>query len=236
MTRHQRLQRDLLLPKLLLTSALLGCVLLCWNVAESVGCETSTMKRTNLRLTVENLRCEYLTAPLGMDVAKPRLSWILRSADRGQKQTAYQILVASTPDLLASDRGDLWDSGKVSSDQSIQVEYSGRPLTSQRRCHWKARVWDQEDRPSAWSMPSLWTMGLQKPADWQAQWIGAVADRKDRTAEERIGRQPATTANPPYAALLLRREVTLSKTPLRATAYFCGLGYCELCINGGQGG
>jgi len=83
---------------------------------------------------VSDLRCEYLKDPLGIDVEKPRLSWVIevgrqRTEDRGQKQTAYQVLVASTPELLTKDKGDLWDSGKVDSDQSIQVEYAG-PSTS----------------------------------------------------------------------------------------------------------
>ena len=128
-----------------------------------------------------NLRCEYRDNPLGIDVAKPRLSWKIAAGDqraeaRGQKQTAYQVLVASSPELLAKNQGDLWDSGKVASDQSIQIEYAGKPLESRRVCHWKARVWvasgtDRKDKPSAWSAPALWSMGLLKPEDWQAKWI-----------------------------------------------------------------
>jgi len=97
---------------------------------------------------VANLRCEYLKDPLGIDVAKPRLSWKLETGDlkpeRGIKQTAYQVLVASTPELLAKDQGDLWDSGKVVGDRSIQVEYSGKPLVSGAECHWKVRVWEEK--------------------------------------------------------------------------------------------
>jgi len=123
-------------------------------------------------LEVENLRSEYRVNPLGIDVAKPRLSWVLEDDERGQKQTAYQILVASTPEILAKDQGDLWDSGKISSDQSIQVEYGGKPLESRAACHWKVRVWDAEGEVSNWSAPALWTIGLLKSEDWQAQWIG----------------------------------------------------------------
>jgi alpha-L-rhamnosidase len=95
---------------------------------------------------VTNLRCEYLNNPLGIDVLKPRLSWVSEAGSqesevRGQRQTAYQVLVASTPELLAKDKGDLWDSGKVEGDQSIQVEYVGKPLTSGMRCFWKVRGW-----------------------------------------------------------------------------------------------
>src|SRR5580704_12680516 len=84
--------------------------------------------------TLDNLRCEYLHDPLGIDAPKPRLSWIMQSDRRGTMQTAYQILVASSPELLARDKGDLWDSGKVRSDESAQVEYGGAPLQSRGIC------------------------------------------------------------------------------------------------------
>ena len=121
---------------------------------------------------LQNLSCEYLKDPLGIDSAKPRLSWIIKDDERGQKQTAYQILVASSPEILAQDQGDLWDSGKVACDRSIQVEYAGKPLGSQARCHWKVRVWDKDGEKSNWSETAMWSMGLLKPEDWTAKWIG----------------------------------------------------------------
>ncbi|MBI4325727.1 MAG: glycoside hydrolase family 78 protein [Chloroflexi bacterium] len=122
------------------------------------------------------MRCEYLANPLGIDVTKPRLSWVIQSDQRGQRQTAYQVLVASTPERLAKDQGDLWDSGKVASDQSIQVEYAGKLLASRQQCFWKVRAWDKDGKPSPWSAPASWTMGLLDPGDWQARWIAAPAD------------------------------------------------------------
>lgn len=116
-------------------------------------------------IAVENLRCEYRINPLGIDVIKPGLSWVLSSHQRGQNQTAYQILVASSPETLSKDQGDLWDSGKVASDQQLHITYGGKPLASRQRCHWKARVWDQSGEPSAWSEPALWSMGLLERAD-----------------------------------------------------------------------
>ena len=129
-----------------------------------------------LATTLTHLRCEYRENPLGIDAESPRLSWIMEdsgwwSATRSQRQTAYQILVASSAELLKQNKGDCWDSGKVASDQSIQVEYQGKPLVSRMRCYWKVRVWDKEGQASAWSQPALWTMGLLKPGDWSAQWI-----------------------------------------------------------------
>ena len=129
---------------------------------------------------VGTLRCEYLKDPLGVDVAKPRLSWKLETEDlkpeRGIKQAAYQILVASTPEILAKDQGDLWDSGEVSSDRSIQVEYAGKPLDSGMRYYWKVRVWDREGEASDWSQPAQWLMGKLKPEDWTAKWIAMKVD------------------------------------------------------------
>ncbi|MCU0915894.1 MAG: glycoside hydrolase family 78 protein [Planctomycetes bacterium] len=130
------------------------------------------------KLTPRSLRCEYLVNPLGIGAVQPRLSWIVGSGERAQMQTAYRILVASHPRLLNQEEGDLWDTGKVVSNRSIQVVYSGRPLSSRMRCYWKLRVWDKDDAPSAWSRPALWTMGLLKPEDWRAKWIGFDASRK----------------------------------------------------------
>jgi alpha-L-rhamnosidase len=124
-------------------------------------------------LQPQNLRCEYLCNPVGLDLAAPRLSWTVASDQRGQCQTAYQILVAGSPEELAADQGDLWDSGRVESDQTIHLAYAGRPLSSSQRCFWKVRVWDRQGRPSAWSEPAAWSMGLLKPEDWKAQWIAA---------------------------------------------------------------
>jgi len=122
--------------------------------------------------TVTDLRCEHLTNPQGIGTTQPRLSWILRSPERGQRQTAYQILAATAESKLNANEGDLWDSGKVESDQSLNVRYAGRPLGSHAVCFWKVRVWDKEGRASAWSKPARWTMGLLDPTDWKAEWIG----------------------------------------------------------------
>ncbi len=89
------------------------------------------------------LTCEYLVNPMGIDVAAPRLAWINESGGRGQFQTAYRVLVAGSEVQLGTDRGDLWDSGKVRSTETIQIRYAGRPLESAQRVFWKVKVWDQ---------------------------------------------------------------------------------------------
>ena len=123
----------------------------------------------------DQLRCEYRVNPLGIDVTQPRLSWALAAANpkaRGLKQTAYRVLVASSEAALRTGKGDLWDSGRVESDQSVHVVYNGKPLTSGAQAFWKVQVWDQAGKPSAWSAPALWTMGLLNAADWKGKWIG----------------------------------------------------------------
>ena len=99
---------------------------------------------TTARTTVVETACEYATNPLGIDTAQPRLSWVLGSNRRGVMQKAYQVLVASSPERLAADAGDLWDSGRVQSDESVNVEYQGKKLSSRQTCFWKVRVWDDQ--------------------------------------------------------------------------------------------
>ena len=168
---------------------------------------------------VEQLRCEYLDGPLGIDTPQPRLSWILTTPApaRGARQTAYQILVASSDAALQHDQVDLWDSGKVASDETNQLRYAGKPLASRQQAFWKVRVWDQAGAASA-SEPARWEMGLLQPGDWQAKWIARTTD---------------TRSNP---APLLRRSFHLDGPVKQARVSVCGLGYYELYLNGGKVG
>ena len=118
------------------------------------------------------LRCEYLSEPLGLDEPAPRLSWVVESGQRGQRQTAWRVLVAGTEKLLGQDQGDLWDTGKVASDETIGAAYQGKPLVSHQRCFWKVKVWDRDGRESSWSKSASWSMGLLQAGDWKAEWIG----------------------------------------------------------------
>lgn len=97
-------------------------------------------------VSVAGLTCEYLRDPLGIGVVNPRLSWILSSETPDQVQSAYQVLAASSPDLLSEKKADLWNSGKVNSTQSIHIEYAGNTLESRDRCWWMVRVWDRDGK------------------------------------------------------------------------------------------
>ena len=127
---------------------------------------------TGKPLDVSTLRCEYLKNPLGIEITQPRLSWKIQSSQRGQKQTAYHILVASSMENLDNDQGDLWDSKKMVSDHSSQLVYKGTPLESKMQCYWKVKVWDKDGAPSKWSDSAKWSMGLLNSTDWEAQWVG----------------------------------------------------------------
>jgi alpha-L-rhamnosidase len=165
------------------------------------------------RLEVRDLRCEYLENPLGIDAAQPRLSWILATSARAQKQTAYQILAATSKDRLQPGHADLWDTGRVASDETSQVRYLGQPLRSGQLCFWKVRVWDQDGR-AVESPAARWEMGLLEDKDWAAHWIARTTD---------------TNSNP---APLLRRNFNLPGRIKQARLYICGLGYYEAYLNG----
>ncbi len=180
-------------------------------------------------VAVKELRCEYRVNPLGIDVVRPRLSWVLESSRRCQKQTAYRLLVASSAKNLKESRGDLLDTGKVESDRSIHVEYGGWPLKSRMRCYWKVKVWDKDGRDSQWSRLALWSMGLLEPSDWQARWIGSAADPNlAKLADEaHRSKMPA-----PLPAPFLRKSFLVEGDVRRATVYVTGLGLYELHLNG----
>ena len=184
---------------------LITIVLVFLSVSNFTGCKEEAA------LHVTNLSCEYFTDPQGIDAAEPQLSWQIKSDQRGQKQTAYHLLVASSQEKLAKDDGDLWDSGKIKSGQSRYIEYKGKLLKSRLECFWKVMTWDKDGKPSAWSEPAYWSMGLLEKEDWTAQWIGA----------------PDSATAPFY-----RHSFILDHLPERAPLYLASLGYFELFING----
>ncbi|AEE96391.1 alpha-L-rhamnosidase C-terminal domain-containing protein [Mahella australiensis] len=153
-----------------------------------------------------DLKCEYAVNPLGIDVSSPCLSWVLESHARKQAQTAYQILVATNLELLGEDIGDLWNSGKIASDESIHIAYEGKALKSYQRCFWKVRVWDSDGNLSEWSEPVFWEMGILYAHEWASKWIAA-----DLSFSQ--------------TAPLFRKKFRLDYDVSKARAYTCGLGY-----------
>ncbi|MFI9505143.1 family 78 glycoside hydrolase catalytic domain [Nocardia sp. NPDC052566] len=126
-------------------------------------------------VVVMGLTVNYLAEPRGIDDRTPALGWRLRSAGRAVVQSAYQVRAASTPQLLALDTPDLWDSGTIASGRQVDVGYGGRPLSSREQVFWQVRVWTGGDNASAWSPVARWEMGLLEPSDWTAEWITGAA-------------------------------------------------------------
>ena len=168
---------------------------------------------------VSQLRCEYMENPLGIDVLQPRLSWRLESSERGEHQSAYRILVASSQKILNEDQCDLWDSGKVTSGNASQILYNGSSLNSSRQVFWKVKSWDRSDEESAWSQPANWTMGLLHESDWKAHWI---SERPGTSNNSNIG----------CKTLLLRRGFVLRTKLKRALIQIAGLGHYQITVNG----
>lgn len=187
------------------------------------------------KITPVNLRCEYLEDPAVIDVLIPRLSWvnIADTGDRGQIQTAWEIRVASTREGLLNGQTDIWNSGKVISSQSTNVNFGGKPLASRQNCWWQVRTWDKNGKMSEWSKPAFWGMGLLKPEEWKAQWIGAPWQGEEalpKPVRQRPG--DTTKAALPPPAPLLRKSFKINKEISSAKAYVTGLGYFELYLNG----
>ena len=191
------------------------------------------------------LRCEYRQDPMGIDTARPRLSWVVESGQRGQKQTAYQVLVASSPDQLKRDLGDLWDSGKMLGDQTIQVEYAGKPLQTRMHCYWKVRVWDRDGKPSRWSEPESWSMGLMKPEDWRARWIGYDAAYQGLPEITKDGmfittqtlkwvHYPEESENAKIFTIYLRKDIEIPSNQKIQSAQFdlYAFNHCAASVNG----
>ena len=188
---------------------------------------------------VKDLRCEYLNNPRGIDIVKPNLGWIIETSDnddlKNVKQVAYRILVASSPELLGKNTGDIWDSEKVLSENSTHIIYgeainnmpAAKQLGSETQCYWKVKVWIKADHnnemASEWSSPAMWTMGLLNTSDWSGKWIGLNGDAeiKDTVTEHRR-----------LASRMLRRAFPVTKKISRATAYVSGLGFFDYYVNG----
>ncbi|MRG44785.1 Bacterial alpha-L-rhamnosidase [Chitinophaga sp. SYP-B3965] len=172
-----------------------------------------------IEVKVEKLSCEYLSNPIAIENIQPKLSWQLVSEYKAKKQTAYRIMAASSISLLQQNKADYWDSDKVNSDNSDQVVYHGKPLTSRKKLYWKVMVWDEDNSPSAWSGVASWSMGLLHPSDWQGKWIGAMEDLYPDSAIT-------------YPAPFFRKEFTVDKKIKQAVVYVSGLGFYELFLNG----
>ena len=176
-------------------------------------------------VAIENLRCEYLTNPLGLDQTQPRLSWTLRAGGRGWMQSAYEIQVASQAALLGRDTPDLWDSGRIASSQTLGVRYAGQELSSGARAFWRVRVWDKDGHPSDYSATQTFGITLLDAPAWKARWIGAPPAPVTRM-DNLVLPAPA----------FFRASFEVSKPVARATLFATARGVYEMHLNGARVG
>ena len=173
-------------------------------------------------LSIKNLKVEYLDNPRGIDVLRPRFSWILNGEGRNRVQSAFRILVASNKTELNGNSGDIWDSKKVMSNETNQIEYAGNDLVSNTEYYWKVKVWDENGQESAWSAPAHWSMGLLNFSDWKGLFIGHNVGYDKTDKYDSLYLPPAR---------YLRKSFEISKKVKRATAYATALGLYELQFN-----
>ena len=163
-----------------------------------------------------HLLCNMIKNPIGIEPSTPLLSWQLESQQINQMQKAYLIIVSSSIENLNANQGDIWNSGKCNTDQSLHIRYLGKELKSNTTYFWKVKVWDMYDNSSRWSDMAYWHTSLFGPSEWKGNWIAAI----DKTDTSR------------HPAFLFRKEFNITKEILNAYAYISGLGYSELYING----
>ncbi len=173
-------------------------------------------------ITPVDLRCEYQSNPLGIDIAVPRFSWTFASGARNQSQSAYELMVSDSEKDIRRLKGNVWSTGKTGSPQNIQIAYGGSPLKSFTRYYWRVRVYDKDGNASGWSNPAWFETAMLSANDWQAAWIG---DGKSLPVKD----EDFYKDDP---APVLRKIFETRKKVTSARLYISGVGYYEACMNG----
>lgn len=180
--------------------------------------------------------CENQDNPLGVQNVQPVFAWKLISNVRNLNQGAYRILVSDDPELLKKNIGNLWDSGKCLSQESIHVRYDGKPLESACAYYWKVKVWDDRGIESAWTAIKQFRMGLLKQEDWgAAKWIAMETVSPQyivypgfQLAGNKVEYFDREAQMPQF-----RKEFRVNgKKVHSAIAFISGLGHFELSVNG----
>jgi len=167
--------------------------------------------KTNLQLT--DLKSEYISDPIGLDVKNPQLSWRMESDIKNVKQAAYRILVSDSEDELKKDNGNVWDSGIQKTSKSTGVLYGGKELLSRNRYFWKVKVWDSDNAESEWSKTAYFEMGLMKQEDWAGSWVGFASGWEGKP-------------------IYFKKTFTVNKEVKKARMYISGIGYYFFLLNG----
>jgi len=182
-----------------------------------------------------DLRVETLVEPLGVATSLPRISWILRSDDRGDVQRAYQVLVSSERTLCENGIGDYWDTDRVESPRTYGIEYGGEALLSVKRFYWRVRWWNSRDEVSPWSEVAVFGTAFLNEKEWKPKWISLPAPREFKSRGNVLLGEFGGEYIQTYG-IYLRKELALKGEVVSATAFVCGLGYYELRVNGRKAG
>ena len=184
------------------------------------------------------LECESLSTPLGMDAKQPLLSWKIEDARAGARQTAYQILVASSAEILARGGADIWDSGHVESSESRGIPYRGAALAPSKRYYWRVVIWDQDGKASAPSESSWWETGLLEQENWKAMWVGYEEAELRRIRESGAAWITNAETGAPKEAEKTKHDFRfrfqLAKPVTRGVLYVTGQDSAGAWINGRQ--
>ena len=183
-----------------------------------------------------HLRCEYRENPLGIDQRTPHLSWQSDNSERDWRQSAYEILVATSAKALQPGKADVWDSQKRALDESVDIAYAGPKLESRHRYYWTVRVWDSAGRPSAWASPAWWEMGLLDASDWKAQWI--TRETPDESSGIHWIWEPGQDARgvAPGTVAVFRKTLSVTEKPMDAALFLVAKGNWSVRVNGADAG
>ena len=190
----------------------------------------------NSQVKILKIKCQNLSDPVGIGDQKPTFSWIVKSDEQNERQTAYQVIVADNQQDINKNEGNVWDSGKINSGKSNGIIYDGKVLISSHKYYWKVRIWSRGGK-SEYSSASTFTTAILHENEWQAKWIGEGLsidpDNRNGFYYEPI-RVDANGDSLKYngKSLLLRKQITFSKPVTSALINVCGLGLYELMING----
>ncbi|MDU0352567.1 alpha-L-rhamnosidase N-terminal domain-containing protein [Paraglaciecola aquimarina] len=189
---------------------------------ETTASASEQQQGAALSLSPSSLKVgEGFENPLGYYEAAPRFSWKIASDASTQFQSAYQIQVATSADIL-SQAADLWDSNKVQSEVTSWVKYQGQALRSRQKVYWRVRIWDEADKASQWSEVQSVELGLLTNQDWQAKWIGHPDTDLTKKPSQ------AVLATPQY----LRKTFSVAGEIKQARLYITAKGLFKPFING----
>ena len=199
-----------------------------------------TVRAAAAQYSVYGLACEWQAAPLGIDAQQPRFGWKLQAQERCTEQDAYQVMVADSEERLAAGDGNVWNSGRVSSANSVIVDYGGKPLKPATTYYWRVQSWSRRGESSGWSRVARFTTGLPTEADWGgSRWIAMEKDGRKVLPgihSPLVKRALGDEKTGMYRLPMLRKVVRVKKPVSQALAFVCGLGQFDMFVNGSKAG